>query len=70
MILCLSFHFFLILFHKKTILTNFDFFFLFLIHGNVTIKFFFLKKIEKKKANQVLSGGWYQREEGGYKERV
>jgi hypothetical protein len=31
---------------------------------------FFLKKIEKKKANQVLSGGWYQREEGGYKERV
>jgi hypothetical protein len=31
--------------------------------------FFFLPKIENREAKQVLSGGWYQREGGGYKEK-
>jgi hypothetical protein len=27
-------------------------------------------KMEDRKVKQVLSGGWYRWEEGGYKERV
>jgi hypothetical protein len=30
----------------------------------------FFSKLERKKVKQVLSGGWYQWEWGGYKERV
>jgi hypothetical protein len=32
--------------------------------------FFFFTKTENKNVNQVLSGGWYQWEGGGCKERV
>jgi hypothetical protein len=38
----------------------------------ITIKreFIFLSKAENRKAKQVLSGGCYQWERGGHKERV